>query len=183
VTGLVTLRTPGRCHCVPCRHRLWWGPRVPLSRDHGVVPHSPRLVAQYAPLILAPVSALDFHPRPRTGPPLFSFLLGTVARTSPGRANPVPSFLPFLTQARTWSAPWPIPSPPCDPSLVISPLRRLHFRCATPPPPFTSFKMSPCLLLLHSTHRSGVELIVSTSSVISSDRRSSKSNQVGEGSS
>jgi hypothetical protein len=52
----------------------------------------------------------------RTTPPFFS--LGPVARTPLGRANPIPSFLLFPTQARTGSAPWPTPSPPRDPLVI-----------------------------------------------------------------
>jgi hypothetical protein len=99
----------------------------------------------------------------RTTP--FPFLpLGTIVRTPPYRANPVPFFLLFPTQARTGSAPWPTLSPPRDPLVIplhaASTFGALHHNLCPP-----SFIMQPCLLLLHSTPRSRVELIVSTFSV------------------
>jgi hypothetical protein len=122
---LTTLCTPGRYRCVSCGSRRWRGPRESCSCGHSVAPHSPRPLAQYVPLSLAHMSALDFYPRPRTGPPLLvSFLAGTVARAPPCRTNPIPSFLLSPTQACTGGAPWRRCSPPSDP-LVI----RLH---ATP---------------------------------------------------
>jgi hypothetical protein len=135
-----------------------------LPCGRSVVPHSSRRVAQYAPLFPAPVSALDFRSRSCTGP-LFLFLCGPVARTPPCRSNPIPSFLLFPHSTSHWEhtmadAPPHLVTLPSD-----SPPRHLHFRCVAPPPPFTSYKMPPCLLLLHSTPRSRVELIVSTSSI------------------
>jgi hypothetical protein len=117
------------------------------------------------PLFLAPLSALDFCPHPHTRPPtLFSFLVGTVTCTPPRRANPVPSFLLFPTQACTGSAPCLMLSPPRDPMVIslhaastASALR--HHRC----PP--GYKMPPCLPFLHSTPRSKVELVESIPSI------------------
>jgi hypothetical protein len=56
---------------------------------------------------------------PVPDPSSFLFFGGTVPCTPPCRANPIPFFLLFPTQARTGSAPWPTPSPPHEPSPVI----------------------------------------------------------------
>jgi hypothetical protein len=141
------------------------GLRVPLPCGHGVVPHSPRLVAQYAPLIPAPVSALDFRSRSRTRPPsFFSFGAPLLARLLANR-TPSPPFFFFPTQARTGSAPWPMPSPPCDLSLVISLYAASTPAHCTTTSVHQAFIMPPCLPLLHSTPRSEVELVESIPSV------------------
>jgi hypothetical protein len=98
-----------------------------------------------------------FSPSSPYWTPLFSFLVGTVACTPPCRANPVPSFLLFPNQARTGSAQWPMLSPSCDP-LVIP----LHAASTTGAlchhHHLPSYKMPPCLPLLHSTPKVKVEL-------------------------
>jgi hypothetical protein len=142
----------------------------PLSHGRSVVPRSPRPLAQYAPLFSAPLSALDFRSRPRTRPPSFLFLYAPSPHTPPIERTPSPSSPLFPTQAHTGSAPWPTLSPPCDP--LVIPLHATSTTGALRHHRHPSgYKIPPCLPLLHSTPRSGVELIVSTSSV---------STQVGE---
>jgi hypothetical protein len=40
--SVTALHLPGRCHCVCCGSRRWWGPCESCSHGRGMAPHSPR---------------------------------------------------------------------------------------------------------------------------------------------
>jgi hypothetical protein len=104
---------------------------------HGAALALP-LLALYAPLLLAPMSALGFSPscRYQTPPLSHFFSRRRVARTSPCCTNAIPSFLLFPTRTSLGSVPWRCCSPPRVPA-GDPPPRRLRFRCVAPPPPST----------------------------------------------
>jgi hypothetical protein len=101
---------------------------------------------------------------PYQTPSFFSFGAPLLARLLANR-TPSPPFFFFPTQARTGSAPWPMPSPPCDLSLVISLYAASTPAHCTTTSVHQAFIMPPCLPLLHSTPRSEVELVESIPSV------------------
>jgi hypothetical protein len=106
----------GRYRCVSYGRRQWQGPRVLLSRGRVMAPHSPRPLALYAPLSPAHLSALGFSPSSRYQTPLSRFFSHRcVARTSPCRTNPIPS---FPTRTSIGSAPWRCCSPPRVPLVI-----------------------------------------------------------------
>jgi hypothetical protein len=161
-------RTLGRCRCVSYRHRQWRGPLCPLSRGHGVVPHSPRPFAQYDPLFSAPLSALDFCSRPHTGPLPLSPLLPSFSGHDiayPPHAAPFPFLPPPSARARTGSAPR-LPLFPSVRTASAHCLHHLHLRCAAPilvhrykiPSAFTSLSQpqSPSIPRAHSIDSLGV---------------------------
>jgi hypothetical protein len=117
VIGL-TLCTPGHCHCVPCRRRLWWGvcrSRVAtaLCRTRLVVSHSTPLCSRQPCRlsIFALVPILD-------SPSFFSFGAPLLARLLVERTlSPPFSFAPLkLAQGARHGRRSP---PPRDPPLVI----------------------------------------------------------------
>jgi hypothetical protein len=125
-----------------------------LSCGCGIVPHSSCPLAQRTPPFLHPcrLSTLALIPVPD---PLPSLLLGTVARTPPRRANPIP-ILPRSSSRR--GATWLTFSPSHDPPVILFPRpplpRALH--CHLRPP---SYKMPPCAPLFHPHLKSEVEIV------------------------
>jgi hypothetical protein len=119
MTGLVTLRMPSRCHCMSNGRRRWRGPTCAALAWpwHGAALAS--FSCTIRPSFPSTLVGSRFSPLSPYRTPLPFLLLGTIVCTPPCRANPIPSFLLFPTQARTGSAPWPTLSPPRDP-LVLS---------------------------------------------------------------
>jgi hypothetical protein len=122
----ISKQTESSCHCVPYGHRLWQGPRSWLCCC-GALASS---CHKYAPLFLAPVSALDSRSRPRTRP-LLSFLLGHHPSHALPSSEPHPLLSPFPHSSSHRYRTWPTLSPTCDPLVIPSTSPPLPVRCTT----------------------------------------------------